>query len=334
MGVFATHVQAQTPEMVAPDFFINAEVENANPYLGQQVTYVIRRYQAINFPNPPHYEEHPFTGFWHSPLIQRPTYTTTISGREYRVQSTYLALFPTLVGSLTIEPARLIIPGDGPEADTILESQSIDIQVRPLPPDRPPHYTGAVGQFEISAWFSPEVGQIDQPMNLIVELKGTGNIEGLTEPILPDLEHWVVGLFGSRIETNVPLSKDFIKGSRRFAWMVIPRQAGEQFFPAIRFSYFDPETARFESIRTEPLPVTILSTETGSTFRSPAPIPQQEILRRGTDIRHIKPVPDSLSSRPISIGPTFWAGVIIPIMAVGGVGLWHWTHLRRLDNRP
>lgn len=186
----------------------------------------------------------------------------------------------------------------------------------------------------MSAWFNPEVGQVDQPMNLIVELKGTGNIEGLTEPMLPDLEHWVVGLFGSQVETKVPLSKDLVKGSRRFDWLVIPRQAGEQFFPAIRFSYFDPQTGRYESIRTEPLPVTILSGETGSTFHSPAPVPQQELLRRGTDIRHIKPVPDNLNSAPIAIGPIFWVGIVIPLMAVGGVWLWHWTHLRRLDNRP
>ena len=334
IGVFASQALAQTPEAAAPDFFINAEIENAHPYLGQQVTYIIRRYQAIDFPNPPHFEEHLFTGFWYSPLIQRPTYTTTITGREYRVHSTHLALFPTLVGALTIEPARLIIPGDGPEADTILESQSIDIQVRSLPANPPPHYTGAVGQFEISAWFNPEVGQVDQPMNLIVELKGTGNIKGLTEPILPDLEHWVTSMFGSQVETKVSLSKDFIKGSRRFTWMVVPRQVGEQFFPAIRFSYFDPQTGRYESIRTEPLPVTILSGETDSTFLSPAPVPRQEVLRLGTDIRHIKPVPESLSSRSVSVGPIFWVGIAISALTVGGVWLWHWGHLRRLDNSP
>lgn len=69
MGVFAAQVQSQTPEAAAPDFFIKAEVENTNPYLGQQVTYIVSRYQAIDFPNPPHFEEHPFTGFWHTPLF-------------------------------------------------------------------------------------------------------------------------------------------------------------------------------------------------------------------------------------------------------------------------
>src|SRR5688572_17420605 len=77
---------AQTPdETPTPDFFIKAEVDNTNPYMGQQITYLVKRYQAVSFPNPPYYEDQLINGFWSLPLIQRPSYTETIRSEERRV---------------------------------------------------------------------------------------------------------------------------------------------------------------------------------------------------------------------------------------------------------
>ncbi|MCB0193877.1 MAG: BatD family protein [Anaerolineae bacterium] len=315
-----------------PEFFIEAEVDNRTPYLGQQVTYILKRYQAVDFPNYPHYEDRPFIGFWDKPLLQQPTYTTTVQGREYRVHPTHIALFPTIVGLRTIEPARLIIPGDGHEPDTFIESQAITIQVQPLPSNPPDHFRGAVGQFEIRASFNNPEGQIDNWMNLIVEIEGTGNIEILTEPSIPENDLWTFEMFGSTTITDIPLSQKVVSGSRQFIWNVVPTKPGQQFFPAIRFSFFNPESNTYESIRTDPISVTIRADENASTFLSPIDIPQHNSPQQTIDIRHIKRVPNTFTRADNSTLNIFIyiSGIIIPLALITTVW-WHQAGVRKRD---
>jgi hypothetical protein len=328
-------------KLQAPDFFIEAEVDNLTPYVGQQITYSLRRYQATEFPNQPHYEKHPLPGFWDIPLIQRPSYTTTLAGREYLVHPTHIALFPISAGSITIDPAKLIIPGDGPEADIVLPSEAINLQVQSLPAGAPRNFRGAVGQFEINAKFNTMESRADEVLSLIVEIKGNGNIETLLEPALPNLQHWSwpgTTRPQAQVTTNVPLSKDLVKGSRQFAWQVIPSQAGAQYFSAIRFSYFDPQTNTYRTISTDPIPITILPGENSSTFTGPLPGNKQEVRRLGGDIRHIKSVPVTLVKNGLAFRilgqPLTWSCIILPLLAIGGAWFWQSWQQRQLADTP
>lgn len=340
LAAFDTILLAQDPDPFPPDFFIEAEVDNNTPYVGQQITYLVKRYQAIEFPGQPHFEDHPFTGFWHTPLIQRPSYTTTISGREYLVHPTHIALFPTLHGPLTIDPARLVIPGSAPESDIILESEAIRIEAQPLPDGAPAHFQGAVGQFEINAKFTSDEIEYGYSVTLVVEIKGSGNIASLVTPTLPEADLWVPGdILGMvTITDNIPLSKDVVKGSRRFEWSLSPIEAGQQFYPAIRFSYFDPHSRTYHSIRTDPIPITVRATENTTIFDSPVPGFRRPVKRLTGDIRHIKPVPQNLAYNTFSTNlvqrSLFLSGVILPFLAVSGVWIWQRRRQQYLLNTP
>ena len=337
----AASAAAQTPEgesSAPPEFFIEAEVDNLEPYLGQQITYTIRRYQATEFPDQPHYEVHPFAGFRNTPLLQRPVYTSAIAGREYLVHPTHIALFPTVPGRLIIDPTRLVIPGDSGEADTIVASEAIFLEVQPWPPDSPTNFDGAVGQFEIAAEFSESVVDVDQPVRLVVTIKGTGNIEALAEPTIPVMQNWrFSGSSGSQTTSNVPLSQNVVEGIRRFEWQLVPLEAGSQFFPGIEFTYFDPQTETYDSLRTGPISITVLPLEDESTFVSPLPETKQEVRRFTSDIRHIKPVPTDINVRVEIAGlrQTLLLGcLILPLAAVGGAWYWRYRHSRRPIARP
>ena len=330
-------IQAQTPDAAAPDFFIEAEIDNPTPYLGQQVTYMLRRYQAVEFPNRPYYEDRPFAGFWDTPLIQRPSYTTTLKGREYLVHPTYLALFPALSGLLTIEPARLIIPADGPEQDTILESGAIQVEVQSLPPGAPMDFNGAVGQFEISAKLDSSEGQVDQPLTLIVEVKGSGNIAALNSPTIPVLQNWRLLGQNKTPEPELVLSKEKAQGKRRFEWQVVSDEPGQQFYPAISFSYFDPETDSYQTIRTDPINVVINPLEGAAPARpNPPVVLQQKVRRLSSDIRHIKPVPASLEvDRQASSAQLLgWSCVTLPFLAIAGAWFWQRQQTERRSDTP
>jgi hypothetical protein len=330
---------AQSPDRSAdpaPDFFIEAEVNNLEPYLGQQVIYTVTRYQAIDFPHPPYYEDHPFTGFWSTALIQRPPYTTTIAGRTYRVRQTHLALFPTRPGPVTLDPARLVIPGDIPENDLVLESQAISLEVRPLPANPPPDFKGAVGQFELKSHLNEAEGQVNQPMTLVVEISGAGNIETLSEPVLPNLANW--RFLKSEVITNVPLAKEVVKGSRRFIWSVVPGRDGQQQIPAIAFSYYDPQTNTYQTISSEPILVTILPDPVkGAASPALQPGPKQEVRLLGGDIRHIKPVPARLNTAEFTWETSLvFYGVcsLLPLWLVGGAWAWQKRRQQWLANTP
>lgn len=327
---------AQTPEdeaAPAPDFFIEAEVDNRSPYVGQQVTYTLRRYQAAEFPNPPHYQEHPFTGFIDTPLLQRPGYTATVGDRSYKVHPTHIALFPTLAGPVTIEPARLIIPGNGPKADTIIQSESLQLNVQRLPENPPVDFKGAVGQFSISAHFTPPEGEVNQPLTLVVQIEGSGNIATLPEPIIPTMDNWRL-LGAAQSQTNVSLSKDLVTGWRRFEWPLSPLQGGQQYFPAINFSYFDPQSETYQNIRTNPISVVIYPLPEDNVPPPPPPAPsaQQAVRRLASDIRHIKPAPAALSTTvttPTPTSPWVWGCALLPLLAVGGA--WYFQGWRNPD---
>jgi hypothetical protein len=160
-------------------------------------------------------------------------------------------------------------------------------------------------------------------------------------PDMPTLEHWAVDPFmgsGEKMTTNMPLSKEVVKGSRRFEWPMYPLTSGQQFFPAIRFSYFDPMAATYHSIRTNPIPITVLDDATDSTFSSPVPAVRDRVRRLTGDIRHIKPVPASLASNTETtkfMQQTLFGGcVLIPLVAVGGVWFWHHRRRQQLANTP
>jgi len=326
LGTFLVPLTGFAQRSGAPDFFIEAEIDNPSPYLGQQITYTLSRYQAVDFPNPPYYEDHPFIGFWHTFLIQRPPFTTIIDGREYRVHQTHIALFPTRPGTTVLDPARLVIPSDGPEADLVLESLPIRVIVRSLPDDPPPNFKGAVGQFEILARLNETQGKMNQLMSLTVEIRGAGNIETLIEPTLPNLPNW--RLLESEVKTDVPLSREVVQGSRQFIWTVTPRKAGQQEIPPISFSYYDPQDQAYHTISSEPIPVTILPDESEPPRPiDSSPVFKQEVQRLGGDIRHIKPAPAELHLGNIAIDLIgYLSCAIIPLLAMGGA--WFWQRRR------
>jgi len=64
-GRDATINPAQAPaELTGQPFYIEAVVDNANPYQGEQVLYTFRFYQAENLYDQPVYDPAEFTGFW------------------------------------------------------------------------------------------------------------------------------------------------------------------------------------------------------------------------------------------------------------------------------
>ncbi|MBI1879069.1 MAG: protein BatD [Chloroflexi bacterium] len=325
---------APAPTLVAPpidspntlqgqDFFVEAQIDNPTPYLGQQIVYTFKLYQAANFIGQPDYQPPAFTNFWSQSIVTQPTYNINAGGRDYLVTEIRTALFPANLGPVTIIPAKIVIP-NFPYQDVVLETETITVEVQSLPDGAPADFKGAVGQFEIKAGLSANETKVNEPVTLIVEIKGAGNIEALVEPSLPKLPNWRI--FESKPQSTVEVQGDKVYGTRRFERLIVPGQPGNYTIPEISFTYFDLETDQYRTISTQPLPVIV---QPGESEDLPPPVlvtgPQkQEVARLAGDIRHIKPVPASLTSVETSLlsQPLYWGGWILPVLVVGGVWIW------------
>ena len=105
-------------------------------------------------------------------------------------------------------------------------------------------------------------------------------------------------------------------GSRSIERIYVPTAEGEFMIPAISYSYFDPDTERYEAIATDPISVSI------TPGRVEDPLPPQtgrdQVERVSADIRHIMPAPASLEQPkgPVVRRPLYWAAWALPLLAV------------------
>ncbi|HMR68098.1 MAG TPA: BatD family protein, partial [Anaerolineae bacterium] len=87
------------PELNDQDFFVEAVVDQGNPFVGQQLTYIFRFYQAIKIYRPPQIEMPLFNGF---ETLGMPVqeYNLDLGDRTYLVMEMRTALFPKSSGNL------------------------------------------------------------------------------------------------------------------------------------------------------------------------------------------------------------------------------------------
>ncbi len=316
---------AETPTALAgKNLFVEAGVDNKTPYLGQQITYIFRFYQATDAQlalGRPDYQPPRFTNFWGQKVLSQPYYSAAVDGRDYLVTEVHTALFPANPGPLTIPPARLVIPGDLFQREIVLQTNPVTVAVRPLPAGAPPDFSGGVGVFKMQASLKPPQGKVNEPLTLRLDIEGPGNVEMLTEPPLPELPGWRV--FNSQSTSSSEAQGDIVYGRRRFERLIVPGQPGAFTIPAITLSYYDPQAEAYRSLKTDPIHVTIAPGAAEPPPAASEPVKQPVNVMAG-DIRHIKPVPTSLESAGglLLAQPLYWVFWLLPALVVGGVWLW------------
>ena len=241
--------------------FVTASIDDDKPYLGQQVTYTFKFYRrSVLFPSfgrfgQPRYAPPGFSGFWNGQETDQDEYTETIGSNRYQVVELQTVLFPTVVGTLVIEPAGLTVPIDFFESPNFLETDPIVIEVQPLPPTAPAGFTGAVGSFDISAEVDNTNGKLNEPVQLTVRVEGEGNVETLPDPAWPDFEDWRV--FESPSESSSSVVDGQLVGTRTYESVLVPEKAGVLTVPEIGYTFYDPSVEEYVEAVTEPIVMSI-----------------------------------------------------------------------------
>lgn len=249
-------------------FFIQVETDKTEAYVGEQVTVsfflyttgMIRDLDTLKYPS--------LKGFWKED-IEIATHLNfqqeVIDGVPYKkALLASFALFPIKEGSATVDSYQAkctVIPGADPfgalgmgKAYTFTKTSApVKIKVKPLPVEgRPENFSGAVGDFQVTARIDDNSVIANQPFPLKIRFEGRGNAKLIDIPPFQAPE-------GLELYDTQKEAKFFNWGTsfKEFTLQLIPRRDGEFVIPAIAASMFDPATKKYVSRSTEPLRVRV-----------------------------------------------------------------------------
>jgi hypothetical protein len=180
---------------------------------------------------------------------------------EYQLDRTFTA---RSIDSLTFGPVTLegafvtdVDEGGSAEVEEIYAvAKAIEVTVKDVPEKgRPDTYVGAVGRFELAASLAPTKVKVGDPMTLTLSLSGQGTLEEASAPEVARMAE-----IAERFKIHEP-TEDRKPGSARFTYSVRPQKEGIEAFPPVAVSYFDVESERYVTLRTDPIPVEVSATE-------------------------------------------------------------------------
>lgn len=268
--------------------FVEGEVDNSRPYIGQAIVYTLRIYTVGETSNS-RVIEPSFSGFGRASLILDTSTSTEVIGTTlYQVVEQPYILYPLLSGIVTIEPFTIDLPETPFQNGMTIFTEPITFDVQSLPDNAPLGYKNAVGQFEIEANVSTSELASGDALILTAILSGTGNFEQLIAPDIRLPDGW--GIFDGKIiieQANLRF------GRKIFEWTVIPIGEGISEIPSIEFVFFNPQARQYETRRTVPMVLTLLANDTSTSSAIPT---------RGASTENIsielKPIISGLAAHP------------------------------------
>ena len=201
-----------------------------------------------------------------------------------------------------------------------LLTEEMRVVVIPLPATgRPTGFSGVVaGDLTVSLSADKQVAQVGEPINIRVEINGTGNMRTVIPPEFPEMQDYKTYESGSSSDT---FKKDYVVTGRKIIdYVIIPQTEGSWKVPAVELSYFDPVKKRYRVARSLAVPMDIKpgAREEGRKVVYAGGGDDFEVINR--DIRFIHPVPSVITTTTSRIyqNPVYVAAHFVPILLVIG----------------
>lgn len=203
------------------------------------------------------------------------------------------------------------------ERKVVTSSNSVAVNVVPLPEPKPLGFSGAVGNFTISSELTPNRLLTNEAANYALTIKGTGNIKLVTEPVI-EFPHGF-DEYTPKMDVDARFNGSDMTGTARIDYTIVPQEVGTFTLPAVPFSYFNPQTGKYVELSTEPYEVKV-----GRGANAPAAVEQKSIDKTMTDILHIKTVHPALRQdfSPVIHKAWYWllyvvcVAILIAIIAI------------------
>jgi len=217
----------------------------------------------------------------------------------------------------------------GERTELPIQSETAALNVKPLPPNTPPNFSGAIGNFTMTADAKPKTVQVGDPITVTSTIAGRGNFDRMNGPALEDERGWHKYPPSSKFKQDDDVG---MSGEKTFEMVIAPNEK-KPAVPPLVFAFFDPVKETYVTLRSTAVPIqveggagpsaatapTVAATSaapTSTVDATPAPTAKpQDILYQLIDLGRVR------SFTPIYARPVFWIAQLASfILLLGFVG--------------
>ena len=312
------------------DIFIRTSISKTSVYKGEPILIIQKLYSKGNISGIENFNKPNYKGFWSEEI--NPQRQISLKRENYNGSTYFMAelskhiIIPQQSGRLQIDPFDITLLVQvpvknqsnniwsffGPAYQNVkykVISKSVSIDVKNLPSqNQPASFNGAVGNFSFKSGIDKTSVKTNDAVNLQFTITGSGNlklIDKLNIDFPPDFES-----YDPKITSNINTSESGLSGSKKFEYLIIPRNPGKFRIKPVTFTYFDISSKTYKTL-TSPEYVIDVAKGTGEaanvTFRSAN---QEDVKFIGSDIRFIKNQPYILTK----IGSFFFNSTLFYIL--------------------
>ena len=227
----------------------------------------------------------------------------------------------------------------GERTELPIQSETAALNVKPLPPNPPPNFSGAIGNFTMTADAKPKTVQVGDPITVTSTIAGRGNFDRMNGPALEDERGWHKYPPSSKFKQDDDVG---MSGEKTFEMVIAPNEK-KPAVPPLVFAFFDPVKETYVTLRSTAVPIQVeggagpsaatapavaatSAAPTSTVGATPAPTAKpQDILYQLIDLGRVR------SFTPIYARPVFWIAQLVSfILLLGFVG---WKIRRaKIDN--
>lgn len=310
-------VTAPNPNAAAAggDVFMEASVQPRQAYVGQQLSYVVKLYYAVNISNGALNEPN-IDGVEVSRTGKDLNYDDQRGGRQYHVLERRYALIPQHAGKIEIPAASFqgqAIDRNDPNSffgsttpvSASAPAVSVEVKAPPASWGKSAWLPARNLTLGMDGWPGPkEPVRVGQPLNLTMTLQATGlPFEALPALSLPDID-------GAKSYPDKPITGTrqdgpWLVGRRQRSFAIVPERAGTLTIPASTLKWWNVQEDRMEVAKIPAHSITVLPAA-GATATQPTPTAPPAA---GAGVTAAAPTLSHTSS------PWRW-------VALGSIGLW------------
>ena len=222
----------------------------------------------------------------------------------------------------------------GERREVEINSDPVAFEVKPLPPNAPANFSGAIGNFTMTTEAKPKSVQVGDPITVTSTISGRGNFDRVNAPALEDEHGWHKYPPSSKFKQDDEVG---ISGTKTFEMVLSPNET-KQSIPLLAFSYFDPVKERYVTLHSDPIAITVQGgaapgPSIAAQPSSPAPAATTAVPAKPQDILYqLTERGRAQSFTPLYARPTFWTAQLIPLLALLGLAGWKMRQTR-IGNR-
>jgi len=219
----------------------------------------------------------------------------------------------------------------GKPTELPIQSETVELNIKPLPPNAPPNFSGAVGNFTMSVDAKPKTVQAGDPITVTSTITGRGNFDRMNSPALEEERGWHKYPPSSKFQQDDDVG---ISGAKTFEMVLAPNEK-KSAVPPLVFAYFDPAKENYVTLRSDAVPITVEggaapapSVAAAPAIARPSATPARAAATPATSAKpadilyQMNDLGPLRSFAPIYARPIFWIAQLAPLILLLGFSGW------------